>query len=115
MRQVGQLRRRVRGPDAEAAYADGHGGVGRLVIFAEPGKGLDLRWHALDVCPAAVAEGARDSGATAPGVGGYARGARFQSGCTGTQDAMVDVGEFAGIDGEEGGVAAGGNVGYERG
>ncbi|KAL8809295.1 MAG: hypothetical protein Q9223_007945 [Gallowayella weberi] len=100
MRYVIHDRGRMRGADGEAFQSDGHDAVGAFVVFEEAAEGFEFGWGALDVCPAAVAQGAEDALTAGPGVGGDAAE-------VGRFDVRAGAGDGGGIDGEEGVVAPG--------
>ena len=108
MRDVVHGRADVRGADAEAFETDRHDGVVGFVVFKEAAEGFDLGGGALDVCPAAGTEGAKNALATGPGVGGDAAELAPWGG-------FARLGDAGGVDGEEGVGASGGNRCDDRG
>lgn len=87
--------------------ADRNDGVALFVPFEEAGEGFYFRGGALDVGPAACAEGAEDALTAGPCVGGDA--AETNRGAGGY--VFVWGGDAGGVDGEEGVGAAGGDGG----
>lgn len=101
VRHVVHDRGRVRGAHGERLQPDGHDAVGVFVVLEEAAEGFEFGRGALDVGPAAVAQGAEDALAAGPGVGGDAA----EEG--GFDVAGAWAGDGSGVDGEEGVVAAG--------
>lgn len=90
----------VGGADGHVRELDGDDARGGLVVLVEAGEGCQLGGRWLGMCPAAVAELAGEAEAEGPDVGLHAGGI---AGCC---DGL------GGFDGEEGGVAAGEDVGH---